>query len=104
MAKGWPMSIRELAEEGVAELGPGPDALCGWRGCELEPRWEVVYEDLLTTGSVATDLFGDGIESANRNLPDSELVASHNVRYYCDEHARQFCSEGNLELPTKLAS
>ena len=101
---GWPMTIRELFQEGMAELGPGPDDVCGWPGCERDPLWEVVYEDLLTPESAATDLFGDNIKSAGRSLRDSELVASQLICYYCDEHARQFCLEGNIGLPAKLAS
>jgi hypothetical protein len=98
------MSIRELYQEDMPELGPGPDAVCGWPGCEREPLWEVVYEDLLTAESVAVDLFGDKIESADRRLQDRDLVASQFHHYYCDVHARQFCLEGKVELPMKLAS
>lgn len=97
--KGWPISIREFIEDGIY-LGPGPDAVCGWPGCESEPKWEVVYEDLVTAESVATDLFGDASE--RRGLPESELWSSQTGDYYCDEHARNFCLEGELDLPAKL--
>ncbi len=93
------MTIREFVEDGIY-LGPGPDASCGWTGCEREPNWEAVYEDLATADTVAADLLVDKTEFASRD--QSELWSTQTAHYYCDEHARQFCLEGNLDLPVKL--
>jgi hypothetical protein len=91
MGDGWPMSIRELYVEGEIELGPGADAVCGWSGCLDDPGWEVGYEDLSATENA-------GERSGQKNA----VMALQNIRYYCDEHARRFCLDGDVELAMKL--
>jgi hypothetical protein len=101
--KGWPTSVRELTEEDMAALAGVDNPTCGWEGCTRDARWEVMYESLLDTEDLARFELGLKIEMTRKNLPASELVSWHQVRAYCDEHARRFCLEGNLELPAMLA-
>ncbi len=62
-----------------------------------------MYENLLDTEDLARVELGLKIEMTMKNMPVSELVGVHNFRAYCDEHARRFCVEANLELPPMLA-
>ena len=102
---GWAKSIRELTQEDKAALAGVDEPLCGWPECKRDANWEAQYEDLVTEASLDADPFGNEIADCGLPLlPESNLVNFHYVCVYCDEHARQFCSEGKIELPTKLAT
>lgn len=75
---GWPMDIQRLTA-----LDHEP---CTLGGCNREAEWEIIYEDL------------------KEPSPASEIVAVRDFRTYCDEHARQICLEGEIELPGGLLS
>ena len=75
------MGMRELYQQGEAKLGPGPDAVCGWPGCDRKPTWEVVYK-----------------AAASGNLK------VQSGKYFCSKHAREFCLEAHVDLPARLAN
>jgi len=103
MTQGLPMNVRELTDEDVVALAGAETPLCGWGGCDRDARWEVICEDLLDIDDLAHQELGFQVESGNKSIPFSELVATKHIGSYCDEHAREFCMKGNIEFPVKLA-
>jgi hypothetical protein len=96
-------NIHSLADEDVAFLGPGAGTVCGWSDCEGEPRWQVEIEDLITSADAGAVFDGAAGTAQSAESPrNMGLVSCHKHRYYCDQHARQFCLQENIDLPLML--
>lgn len=95
----WAIELRELTAQDLGELAGMGELPCGWKGCGRNASWEAIEEGLLNRNAVF-----QLSQPSNLREPDSELWAEKTHRYYCEEHAKQFCRQGNLDLPTKLAA